>query len=208
MTRSPALRAIAAAALLFGAVGCHDTVTSGDAPRTPRSPSGGLIGGLLVSVVQRTLPLQQDYAATATIGSGGGTISIPEAGFRITFPAGAVAAPVTVHATALAGSNVAYEFEPHGITFAREPVISQDLGLTNVVGQLLSTTLQGGYFADESLLGAGYATVSETRPAALDLLHLRTTFTIRHFSGYAVTQKSGYMGMSNTRITKGGALHR
>jgi hypothetical protein len=206
--RSPALCTIAAAALLFAAAGCSDTVTSGDAPRTPGGRSGGLIDGVLVSVLQRTLPLQQDYTATATIGSGGGTIAIPAAGFRITFPAGAVAAPVTVRATALAGSNVAYEFEPHGITFAKEPVISQDLGLTNVVGQLLSATLQGGYFADASLLGAGFATISETRPATLDLLHLRTTFTIRHFSGYAVTSKSGYMGASNTRIVKGGNLRR
>ena len=54
------------------------------------------------------------------------------------------------------------------------------------------------------LLGSGYATISETRPATLDLLGLRTTFTIRHFSGYAVTKKTGYMGMSNTRIVKTG----
>ena len=202
LMRSPAVRAIAAAALLFAAAGCNDTVTSGDAPRVPRGPSGGLVGGLLVSVVQRTLPLQQNYTATATIGTAGGSIAIPAAGFRITFPAGAVSAPVTVRATALAGSNVAYEFEPHGITFAKEPVISQDLGLTSVVGQLLSTPLQGGYFADDSLLGDGVATISETRPATVDLLRLRTTFTIRHFSGYAVTRRSGYMGMSGNRIKR------
>ncbi|HSU13954.1 hypothetical protein [Longimicrobium sp.] len=201
--RSPALRVIAAAALLVAAAGCNDTVTSGDAPRTPAGRAGGLIDGLLVSVVQRTLPLQQNYTATATIGSAGGTIAIPQAGFRITFPAGAVSAPVTVRATALAGSNVAYEFEPHGIVFAREPVISQDLGLTSVLGQLLSTPLQGGYFADASLLGDGVATISETRPATLDLLRLRTTFTIRHFSGYAVTRKSGYMGASGSRMAGG-----
>ena len=203
--RSPVLRTLAAAALMFSAASCQGVTDSAPA-RTPAAPSSGLLSGILMTVVQRLVPLQQDYTATAVIGTGGGTIAIPAAGFSITFPAGAVPAPVTVKATAVAGSNVAYRFEPHGIVFAKEPVIAQDLGLTNVVNQLLFTTLQGGYFADDSQLGSGVATITETRPATIDLLHLRTTFTIRHFSGYAVTRQGGYMGASNTRIARG-TLH-
>ncbi|HEX6749943.1 MAG TPA: hypothetical protein VF092_21805 [Longimicrobium sp.] len=201
--KSPALRSIAAAALFLAASACGDSVTSNDTLRTPAAPSGGLVDGLLLSVVQRLLPLRQDYTASATIGTGGGTISIPEAGFRITFPAGAVSKSTRITATAVAGSNVAYRFEPHGLVFAKEPTISQDLGLTNVVNALLSTTLQGGYYADDSDLGDGVVSVTETRPATIDLLRLRTTFTIRHFSGYAVTKKSGYMGASGTRTASG-----
>jgi hypothetical protein len=196
------LRVIAAAGLFLSASSCG-SVTDAAPPRTPAAPADGLLSTLLLPVVQRLLPLASNQSATAVIGTGGGTIAIPQAGFSITFPAGAVTAPVTVTATALAGSNVAYHFEPHGLVFQKQPVISQDLGLTNVVSQLLGLTLQGGYFADDSQLGNGTVTVTETRPATLDLLRLRTTFTIGHFSGYALTKKGGYMGASNTRIAKG-----
>jgi hypothetical protein len=202
------MRALAAVALFAAIGGCTDPVSNAGAGRAPGGRANGLLGSLLVSVVQRTLPLRQDYTAAATIGAAGGTIRIPEAGLTLTFPAGAVSAPVAVRATALAGSNVAYRFEPHGLVFLKEPTVAQDLSLTGVVGQLLSVQLEGGYFADESQLGAGTVVVNETRPATLDLLRLRTTFTIRHFSGYAVTKKSGgYLTSTGNRIA-GGARAR
>jgi hypothetical protein len=196
--RSPFLRALASAALLI-ATGSCGSVTDATPPRPPAAASDGLLSTLLLPVVQRLLPLSSDQSASAVIGTGGGTISIPKAGFSITFPAGAVSAPVTVTATAVAGSNVAYRFEPHGLVFQKQPVISQDLSLTNVAGQLLGLTLQGGYFASDSQLGAGYVTVTETRPATIDLLRLRMTFSIGHFSGYACTRQGGYMGVSGDR---------
>jgi hypothetical protein len=199
--RSKALRALTATALFAAVGGCSDPVTT-SAGRAPTDPSYGLVTGILTSVVQRTLPLSQNYVASATIGTAGGTIRIPEAGFTITFPAGAVSAPVTVKATALAGSNVAYRLEPHGLVFNQQPVIAQDLSLTGVVSQLLMLQLAGGYVPDESTLQNGTAVVTETRPATLDLLRLRTTFTIGHFSAYAVTsKKGGYMGASGNRTT-------
>jgi len=205
--RSHALRALAATALFAAAGGCSDPVASG-AARTPAEPSYGLVGGILTSVVQRLVPLRQNYVASATIGTAGGTIRIPEAGFTITFPAGAVSAPVTVQATALAGSNVAYRFEPHGLVFAKEPVIAQDLSLTGVVNQLLTAGLEGGYVPDEATLVGGSAVVTETRPATLDLLRLRMTFSIRHFSAYAATQrKGGYLSSSGNRTGGGAILH-
>jgi len=197
--RAHALRVLAATALFAGVGGCSDPVTSSDL-RAPGDASPALLSGILTSVVQRVVPLRQNYVASATIGTAGGTIRIPEAGLTVTFPAGAVSAPVTVRATALAGSNVAYRFEPHGLVFQKEPVVAQDLSLTGVVNQLLTAQLAGGYFADESTLAGGKVVVTEERPASLDLLRLRMTFTIRHFSGYAATQrKGGYMGSSNTR---------
>jgi hypothetical protein len=197
--RSHALRALAATALFAAVGGCSDPVTSG-AGRAPADPSYGLVSGILTSLVQRLVPLAHDYSASATIGTAGGSIRIPEAGFTITFPAGAVSAPVAVKATALAGSSVAYRLEPHGLTFQKEPVIAQDLGLTGVVNQLLTARLAGGYVPDESTLVGGTAVVTETRHATLDLLRLRMTFTVAHFSAYAATQtRGGYMGASNTR---------
>jgi hypothetical protein len=198
--RSHVLRALAATVLFAAAGGCSDPVTS-SARRAPDDASHGLVSGIVMSVVQRTLPLSKNYVSSATIGTGGGSIRIPEAGFTITFPAGAVAKATTVRATALAGSNVAYRLEPHGLVFQKEPVIAQDLSLTGVVNQLLTLELAGGYVPDESTLQNGTAVVTETRPATIDLLRLRTTFTIRHFSAYAVTRKGGYMGSSGNRTT-------
>jgi len=198
--KAHALRALTAAALFAGVGGCSDPVTS-PAARTPGDPAHGLVSGLLVSVVQRLVPLRQDYVASATIGTGGGTIRIPEAGFTLTFPAGAVSAPVAVRATALAGSNVAYRLEPHGLVFQKDPTIAQDLSLTGVVNQLLTAQLEGGYVPNESTLTGGTAVVTETRPATLDLLRLRMTFTVHHFSAYAATKKGGYMSSTGTRLT-------
>ena len=203
--RAQALRVLAATVLFAGVGGCSDPVTSSDL-RAPGDASPSLLGGILTSVVQRVVPLRQDYTASTTVGTAGGTLRIPEAGLTVTFPAGAVSAPVTVRATALAGSSVAYRFEPHGLVFQKEPVIAQDLSLTGVVNQLLTAQLEGGYVPDESTLTGGTAVVTETRPATLDLLRLRMTFTIRHFSGYAATQKkSGYMSSSGNRIGTGGS---
>src|SRR4051794_37268543 len=111
--RAHALRVLAATALFAGVGGCSDPVTS-SALRAPGDAAPGLLSGIVTSVVQRVVPLQQDYVASTTIGAAGGTLRIPEAGLTVTFPAGAVSAPVTVRATALAGSSVAYRFEPHG----------------------------------------------------------------------------------------------
>jgi len=199
-----ALRALAATALFAVVGGCSDPVAS-SARRTPAPPPGDLVSGILTSVVQRTFPLSQDYSASATIGTGGGTLRIPEAGLVVTFPAGAVSAPVTVRATALAGSSVAYRFEPHGLVFQREVAVAQDLSLTGVVNQLLTVQLAGGYFPDESTLTGGTVVVTETLPATVDLLHLRMGFTIRHFSGYAATRKGGYMSSSGNRTGVGGS---
>jgi hypothetical protein len=199
--KTPVPRAVAVfAALCVSASSCSDSATL----QPVRAPDarGGLLG-VLTSVLQRTVPLSQDYSATGIIGSGGGSIRIPEAGFTLTFPAGAVSAPVQVTATAIHGSSVAYRLEPHGLVFATPPVITQDLSLTAAVGALLDTGYQGGYFTDESLLSSGLVPVLETRPATFDLLRLRMSFTIAHFSDYAATRRGGYMSSSGNRMGTG-----
>ena len=54
--RTHALRALAATALFAAVGGCSDPVAS-SAGRAPADPSHDLLGGVLASVVQRTLPL-------------------------------------------------------------------------------------------------------------------------------------------------------
>lgn len=199
----PVLRTVAVlAALCVSVSSCSESVTL-DQRSAPAAREGLLSGvtSLLTSVLQRTVPLTRDYTASATIGSTGGSIRIPEAGFTITFPAGAVSTPTAIRATALRGSSVAYRLEPHGLVFGNAPTITQDLSLTGAVARLLDTGYQGGYFTDESTLASGVVQVLETRPATFDLLRLRMSFTVQHFSGYAVTRRrGGYMGASNTRV--------
>jgi len=192
------------AALCVSAASCSDEVTL-QPDRAPGARDGllGGVTGVLTAVLQRTLPLGQDYSASATIGSGGGSIRIPEAGFTLAIPAGALSAPTTIRATALKGSSVAYRLEPHGLVFSKEPTITQDLGLTAAVGAVLDTGYQGGYFTDESFLSSGLVPVLETRPATFDLLRLRMSFTIRHFSDYAATRKGGYISSSGDRMGTG-----
>lgn len=200
MNRS-GFRALVLAAVLGAAVGgCSDTTAPEAGAREPR---GALLGGLLeVNLLQRLVALDRTYSAGATIGTAGGVIRIREAGLTVTFPAGAVAQPVLIHVTALPGRNVAYTFEPHGLVFQQRPVITQDLGVTEVVRRLLLGPQLGGvYFADESQIAAGTATVQETLPANVDLLRLRMSFPISHFSGYAAStsRRGGYITASNDR---------
>lgn len=193
-------RALVLAAVVGTAVlGCSDATAPDGAP----ARRGDLLASLLqVDLLQRLLPLGQSYSAAATIGPAGGSIRIPQAGMTITFPAGAVTAPVPVRVTAHAGSNVAYTFEPHGLRFQNRPVITQDLGVTQVVQRLLlARSLEGVYFASESQIIGSTATVQEAIPASVDLLRLRMSFPVSHFSGYAASsgRRGGYITVSNDR---------
>jgi len=156
----------------------------------PPKPSSALLGLLPVRGVTRATPLAKDIAVSAVIGKKGGTISIPEAGLTLVVPAGAVSSDVKFTATALAGRLVAYDFQPHGTTFAVPLQFSQDLRKTSLLASLTgSLLLDGAYFPDASKLNqaSGTALVSELRSATVNLLQFRASFPINHFSGYLVS---------------------
>jgi hypothetical protein len=170
-------------------VGCAaDSLTA--PTRVEADASGSLsgdLGGLLTkNVLERKTALARDITASATIGETGGTLAIPEAGFTVTIPAGAVKAPVKFTVTALKGSLVAYEFGPHGISFARALAARQDLSVTQWRPDLRPLT--AGYFADKSALDAATATalVSEVINGVISPLSKQFAFGIDHFSGYVV----------------------
>lgn len=169
--------------------------TSPQAPvaQTPSAPQAGLVDGLvggllnlnLVANLQRTTPLASSITVSQTIGSGGGTLSIPAAGVTVTVPAGALSAPTVITMTARAGSAVAYDFGPHGITFAKPLSLSQKLSGTNA--SLLSVPfLKLGYYSDPSLLGTVTSLVSELIGGSTNLLTWTYTAPIKHFSGYVI----------------------
>jgi hypothetical protein len=124
-----------------------------------------------------------------TIDATGGTISIPETGLTMTFPQGAVAAPITITVTSDA-EYVAYKMEPAGTKFLKDVIVTQSLSTTEVAGETLKRQLSAAYIADDTVSLSGKVPVSEIEPSyttfsadssALPLAH---TWIIRHFSRY------------------------
>lgn len=144
-------------------------------------------------VLKRLTPLDSNISVSAVIGPKGGAIKISEAGGKIDIPAGALSEPTTITMTAVAGPNVAYEFQPHGITFAQPVKIQQDLRYTwaSVYPQLLGTA-HGGYYdrsLDSSFVDPGklFAVLKEHELGYIESNATQLKFYINHFSGYLVT---------------------
>jgi hypothetical protein len=123
-----------------------------------------------------------------TIGVDGGTISMPETGLTMVFPAGAVGAPLTITVTS-DDRYVAYKMEPSGTTFSKDVVVTQQLSFTEVAGAPLRTQLFAAYIADDNLQLSGKVPVLEVEPSTTTLSSLTSlpqaqTWLIRHFSRY------------------------
>lgn len=176
-------------------------VTSCDSATAPTpTPSSTSANNLLltsptsVQVVTRNTPLATPITASATIGILGGVIRLPGAGLKVVVPALALTKSTKITVTAVAGSQVAYEFEPHGIRFVTPLLVTQDLNGTSAVnsGGLINTVLNGGlfagYFSSTTDLNqpGGTALVSELLNVALNLTSKSATFSVFHFSGYLV----------------------
>jgi hypothetical protein len=138
-----------------------------------------------VNVVTRNTPLAQPLSTSKTVGILGGTLSIPGAGITVIVPALALSSSTRITVTAVAGKQVAYEFEPHGITFRVPLLVTQSLVGTSAQGSLLQI-LHGGYFQNLSDLNPGNGTglVSELLNVQVGLLGTIATFPVFHFSGY------------------------
>lgn len=140
-------------------------------------------------VVNRLTPLANDVTWSFVAGPNGATSRNSATGLTVVIPQGALAANTTITVKALAGSVVAYEFQPHGITFAKPVTLRQDLSLTNVAAILGLTPMAGAYYNTSTLPldpSTGLVTVNELEPTTVDLLHLAVSFKIGHFSGYVV----------------------
>ena len=190
----PSIRRLAALALgALALVSCGtDQPTAVPRPEAsaPGAPSASLLTSItsLLSVdgLQRTTPLAAPITVSKAIGSEGGTLSIPAAGVTVVVPRGALAQTTTITMTARAGSLVAYDFAPHGITFAKPLVFTQSLKGTNA-SLLTAPFLQLGYYQDANLLTKTGGLVSELLGGTLDTLTWSFTAPIPHFSGYIVT---------------------
>jgi hypothetical protein len=193
---------VAASLALFSACSSEPTSAPQAGVPAPVAPSASLLGGLVggvVNVVQnlvlvpgllRSVPLAADITVSQTIGAAGGILSIPAAGVTVVVPAGALASNTLITMTARHGALVAYDFAPHGITFAKPLVFTQSLTGTNAT--LLSVPfLTLGYYSDPSLLTSVGGLVSELLGGTTNLLGWTFTGSIKHYSGYMIGMGRG-----------------
>lgn len=194
-------RCTVAAVMTIVAVGCTDAsvstapVSAGafsqrEASAATNSSNTSSLSGVAtltsVNVLTRMKAIP-DMVASATIGKEGGSIILKGAGFTLTVPPLAVSVPTNFKVHALAGTAVAYEFEPHGTVFTVFPVFKQDLSKTNMKG-LTNGVVEGAYFANASQIDptTGTASVDQffTTGLAVDGSLI---FGLPHFSGYLVS---------------------
>lgn len=186
---------VALAFALFGAA-CSNDLTAPNAPvAQPESSQlvtvqdvekalSGLKALLETTILERTKLLDQDIVVSATIGKNGGKISIPQTGFELIVPKGAVTTNVKFTVIAMAGKSIAYDFEPHGMQFKKPLQFRQNalhtLGWWNAGS--------GGYFKDAGQVDAikGKAKqIDETLPMRWEKNWM--VLDLWHFSGYLVS---------------------
>jgi hypothetical protein len=123
------------------------------------------------------------------VGESGGRITIPETGFTMDIPAGALTAPLTITVTA-DDKYVAYKMEPTGTQFLKDVTVTQSLRTTTVAGQPLRTSIFAAYIADDNVKLSGKVPVLEIEPSRTifsplnALLPEAQVWVIRHFSRY------------------------
>ncbi|MFL5606335.1 MAG: hypothetical protein ACJ8AD_07815 [Gemmatimonadaceae bacterium] len=144
-------------------------------------------------VLKRLTPLATDIVQSMVIGPAGGEINIQAAGGKIDFPPGALAVPTLITMTAFAGPNVAYDFQPHGLTFAQPVKIQQTVAgtwaaaypvlLSGMHGSYYGTTLESAWVDN----GKYFAHVDENELGYVDANKSQIKFYIGHFSGYMLS---------------------
>jgi len=187
--RSFGLAVITSAITALAISGCANDANAPMAPTAPvgdasRSLLGVLARPTTVYPLQRSTPLANNVSASTIVGVLGGNVSIPAAGLNVVIPPLAVAPGTRITVTALAGANVAYEFEPHGIKFAVPLVATQSLRGTQAQsgGLINPSSLFVGYFPDAT----NQTLVSELLNLNVNVLNETSVLTIWHFSGYII----------------------
>jgi len=189
MSRSSLFRSLAPLAGAFLIASCAAPDLSG-----PPTPAAGLLpGGDALTLQLKAVPwkkqLDGPISVSQTIGASGGTISIPQTGLTIEFPAGAVVSPVDITVTA-DDKYVAYTMDPAGTQFRKDVRVTQLLAGTSIGGLPLTSGLYAAYIADDGVNLSGLLPVLELEPSTTifsllsPLVPEAEVWTIRHFSRY------------------------
>ena len=130
-----------------------------------------------------------EIKVSKVIDRSGGRISIPQTGFTMDIPKGALSAPLTITVTADT-RYVAYKMEPAGTQFAKDVTVTQSLSNTTVAGEPLRNQLYAAYIRDDSVKLSGSVPVVEIEPSTTifsstnSRLPVAQVWIIRHFSRY------------------------
>ncbi len=146
------------------------------------------IGTIPKKALLRRTALKTAITRSFTVTATGGTLTIPEVGFTLTVPAKAFnGSSLTIKVTALAGSAVAYAFEPHGAQFLSGLSMAQDLAVTTWSKNSSFMLLGGGYFKNDAQVNTstGAALIDETLPVVV--LGTKSYMKLWHFSGYMIS---------------------
>ena len=173
--------------LLINGCGSHDNPVAPEAALSASPAASASLLGLsttTVTALQRTTPLAKPITTSAYIGALGGKLTIPGAGLTVVVPPLALTSTKLITVTALAGSNVAYDFGPSGTKFLVPLVVTQDLRNTQAKsgGLINPLSLFVGYFPDDKNI----LSVTELLNLNVNLLSQTAVFTVTHFSGYIV----------------------
>ncbi|MEP6831740.1 MAG: hypothetical protein ABJB74_00040 [Gemmatimonas sp.] len=143
---------------------------------------------IAVNALTRDIPVPAGMVRSFTFTKKGGRIELKETGLRIDIPENAIpGTTLTITVTALPGSAVAYDFQPHGTVFLKSLAFRQDLNNTSWDKLGFKGVINGGYFKNTAQIDVlhGTAVLDEIFPVTFNSKEV--TFDIKHFSGYMVS---------------------
>jgi len=142
-----------------------------------QAPSNSLLGDLLRPVGLLQCTPMAAAKTTKTIGPEGGAIQIGP--HVLWIPAGALAKPVTITATAPSDDVNSVQFSPSGLTFDKSAWLTMSYSNCNLLGRLLPKRIA---YTSDDLRSVLYYLLS------LDnLFSKQVTGKVDHFSRYAVS---------------------
>jgi hypothetical protein len=195
MLRPPFFRSLITALGAVILVSCAEPGLTGPSIPTDvasgRQSSGslgkvGLDADLRLQALWWKKSLKHTVTVSKTIGSSGGTITIPETGLTVSFPSGALLDPLTITITA-DDKYVAYRMEPSGTRFLKDVTVTQQLNTTQLFGSSLKSQIFAAYISDDNIKLSGKVPVLEIEPSTTifsQSLPQAQVWVIRHFSRY------------------------
>jgi hypothetical protein len=195
MIRSTLLRSVSVVLAAAIVSSCTDSAfhsPTGPADAVPASANQSALKGPSSNLELSALWWEKDVRGgsqvSKTIDASGGVISMPATGLTLSFPKGAVSAPIRITVTS-DDRYVAYKMEPSGTKFLKDVTVTQLLGFTKLGGFPLRNQIFAAYISDDKLKLSGKVPVLELEPSTT-VLSPRTglpeaqVWVIRHFSRY------------------------
>ena len=171
------LRAPFAALMLATLAACSETApTLAPAPAPELSLIGDLTGTVNTLLKPATdllaCKVTQTHTTTQVVGRSGGTIQVGPHSLYI--PPEALSENQTITATAPAGNRVEVEFQPHGLEFRRQTLLTMSYRDCSLVGSLLPRIV----YAEKD------GTILETLASLPNVFRQTVTAKTDHFSSY------------------------